>query len=340
MTALVTGGAGFLGKRVVEELLARGQSVCALVRKPEQAEALRRSGARTIIGDVRDAATRQAVRDAQVVYHCAAAVGPSYSAQDIFDVNLGGARNVMEAMCDGGRGRVVLVSTINVLGLRSFDNATEDFPCRRAGEPNADVKIEVEHLARRLHHQRALDVVIVRPPLIYGPREHNIPRILSAVRRVKFAYIGSRENLVPMVHIDDAAQAILLAGSVAGANGRIYHFSDGARTTMGELIDTLAELIGCTPPQKVLPYMVPAVACRVFEWLRRLRLMRGPGPINRNSLRFLGTSRSLDITRARQELGYEPKVGFRHAIAATVRWIEEHDQHGAPTPGVKPAAAR
>jgi nucleoside-diphosphate-sugar epimerase len=105
------------------------------------------------------------------------------------------------------------------------------------------------------------------------------------------------------------------------------------------MVEHLAQLSGCEPPQKVLPYIIPAAACRLFEGLRRLRLMRGPGPINRTALRFLGTSRSLDISRARKELGYEPKIGFREGMAATVQWIQEHDQEPTHAPTTHARAA-
>jgi nucleoside-diphosphate-sugar epimerase len=147
---------------------------------------------------------------------------------------------------------------------------------------------------------------------------------MGAIRRGKFAYIGSRENVIPLVHVDDVAEALRLAGAAAGASGRIYHISDGTPTTIGQLAEYLAELMDCPPPKKLLPYFVPAVACGFFEWLRRLGLSHGKGPIDRVGLRFLGTSRPVDITRATRELGYQPKVKFRDGLAAAVRWSKEH----------------
>jgi nucleoside-diphosphate-sugar epimerase len=187
------------------------------------------------------------------------------------------------------------------------------------------------------HQKHGVEVAIVRPGLIYGLGEKNIPRLLDAIARGKFRYLGSRDNVVPMVAIDDVVQALLLAAEKPQASGRIYHITDGSRTTIGELVDYLAELSGATPPEKVLPLAIPKTACLVFEWLQRLKLRSKPGPINRVGLRFLGTSRSIDISRARSELGYEPQVSFREGLAATVQALKSRDH---ATEHAVPAAAR
>ena len=346
MTALVTGAAGFLGSHVIKDLVAEGQPARGLVRTEEQAAALRSQGTEAAVGDVRDpAAVAAAVNGVDVVYHCAAATGGRYGHDEIYAINLGGTRNVLEALRQAGKGRLVLVSSLNVLGTCNLDNANEEFPCRRASDPHADVKIDAEQLALDFHRRYGVDVTIVRPALVYGPGERNIPRLLDTIRRGKFAFIGSRENLIPMLHVSDLVQALRLAAAAPQAAGKIYHVTDGQATTAAQFIGYLAELSDCPPPQKVLPYAVPYAACLVFEWLRRLHLTTSSGPINRVGLRFLGTSRSVDITRARQELGYAPCVTFREGIAATVRTILQ--ENGMPqrtpdgTPGDKaPGASR
>ncbi|MEX0585017.1 MAG: NAD(P)H-binding protein, partial [Pirellulales bacterium] len=117
MTTLVTGGAGFIGGHAIDEIVRRGEPVRALVRQESQAEALRQHGADVVVGDICDAAAvRRAVEGVQVVQHCAAAVGPSYTHEQVYDINLGGVRNVLDALKQAGRGRLVLVSSINVLG--------------------------------------------------------------------------------------------------------------------------------------------------------------------------------------------------------------------------------
>ncbi len=124
---LVTGASGFIGSHATCELLRRGQSARGLVRQESQAVELRARGAKTVVGDVRDpAVVRQAVKGVQAVLHCAAAVGHHYSKDEIYAINLDGVRNVLEALRQAGSGRLVLVSSINVLGSRDLENADED----------------------------------------------------------------------------------------------------------------------------------------------------------------------------------------------------------------------
>ncbi len=325
MSVLVTGASGFVGSHVLDELLARGVGVRALVRNRDRAEDLRRRGVEVLIGDMLDASIlREAVRGAKTVYHCAAAVGPTYTPRQLHDINRQGAANVLEAMRAGGAGRLVLLTSVNVLGTRNLDPATEDISCRRSHDAAADVKIDIEALARNYEQRHGVDLTILRLGMVYGPRDPlNLPAMARAVRRGKFAFIGSRDNIIPIVFIRDAVEAILLAGDVPAARGRVYHITDGSRVTIGQFVDHLAELLGCPPPQKVLPYAVPYLACLVFETLAGLRLYRGRPPIARNSLRLLGTSRYFDIARARKELGYSPRVQFREGLAAAVASLEE-----------------
>jgi nucleoside-diphosphate-sugar epimerase len=328
MTTLVTGAAGFIGGHAIRELRRRGLPARALVRQESQAAPLRELGAEVVVGDIRNAATvKEAVTGVQAVLHGAAAVGHHYTKDEIYAINLDGVRNVLEALKQAGSGRMVLVSSINVLGSRNLRDATEDTEYRVAKDPHADVKIEAERLALDYHQRHGVDVVILRPGLIYGVGEKNIPRLIDALRRGKFRYLGSRDHVVPMAHIDDVVQALLLAAEKPEASGRVYNITDGGATTIGQLVDCLAEATGEPRPEKVLPLIVPKAACLVFETLQTLGLRSKPGPINRVGLRFLGTSRSIDISRARRELGYEPRVKFPEGMVANVRALQQAEKN-------------
>jgi nucleoside-diphosphate-sugar epimerase len=332
MVTLVTGASGFVGSHVIDALLAQGTSVRAQVRNLDAAPALCDRGVEVLAGDIRDPQVlASAVRGVDVVYHCAAAVGPAFSPREIYDIGLSGVRNLLEGLRQAGSGRAVLLTSVNVLGTRHFDAATEDLPCRRSGDASADVKVAIEELAQEYEQRHGVDATILRPGLIYGPRDrHNLPQMIRALRRGKFAFIGSRDNVAPIVYVSDVVQAMLLAGQNPASRGHAYHITDGSRTAIGQFIDHLAGLIGCPPPRKVLPYAVPYLGCVLFEWLARLRLYCGRPPIVRNSLRHLGTSRFFGIERAAKELGYVPRVLYPEGLNIAMKWIEEHSDGHSP----------
>jgi nucleoside-diphosphate-sugar epimerase len=329
MVALVTGASGFVGSHVVEALRGQGTPVRAVVRTASAASSLHEAGVEVQVGDVCDPRVlAEAVRGVDVVYHCAAAVGPGYSPRQIHDISLAGARNLLEALKQNKSSRAVILTSVNVLGTRHLEAATEDIPCRRSHDASADVKIEIEALTTEYVQHHGVDAVILRPGLIYGPRDrHNLPQMARALRRGKFAFIGSRDNIAPIVYISDVVEVILLAGRTPASRGRIYHVTDGSRTTIGQFVDRLAELIGCPPPRKVLPYAVPYLACVLFDALAALRLYRGRPPISRASFRHLGTSRWVSIERATHELGYVPRVFYQEGLRIAVNWMEEQ-AHG------------
>ncbi|HEY7313635.1 MAG TPA: NAD(P)-dependent oxidoreductase [Gemmataceae bacterium] len=332
MVTLVTGASGFVGSHVIDALLSQGVSVRAQVRDSAAAQELRNRGVDVTVGDVRDPQVLgEAVRGVDIVYHCAAAVGPAFSQREIHDVGLMGARHLLEGLRQAGSGRAVLLTSVNVLGTRSLDAATEDIPPQRSGDAAADAKVAIEELAHEYEQRHGVDVTVLRPGMIYGPRDrHNVPQMMRALRRGKFAFIGSRDNVAPIVYISDVVQAMLAAGNMPASRGRLYHITDGSRTTIGEFIDELAKRIDCPVPKKVLLYAVPYLGCVVFEWLSRLRIYRGRPPIVRNSLRHLGTSRSFSIERAAKELGYVPRVSYQEGLSIAVKWIEEHSHGHAP----------
>ena len=317
MTMLITGATGFVGAHLVDELLSGGGKVRALIRKREQGDELQARGVETVVGDLRDpAAITSAVRAGEVIFHCAAA-SSLCSVDEIRETNRNGLRNLLDAVRQEESGRIILMSSMNVYGIKSFDRVTEDTPLRRSGEAHADAKIDGDELALEYADRHGLDVTILRPGLIYGHGERHLPRLADAIRRGKFVFIGSRENVVPLVSVSDMVQAMLLATQAPRSGARIFNITDGSRSTIGDLVGELARLMNCPLPTRVLPYFLPWLVCTVFDRLGR------SGPINRTTLRFLGTSRFADIRRARDELGFHPKVNLRAGLAGCMDWIEQ-----------------
>ena len=324
MKCLVTGATGFLGGHLARGLRARGHDVRVFVREPGKIQEPLFSGIAICQGDIRDReAIRAAMRNIDVVLHCAAASGPRLSIASQRATNVGGVRNLLEVVVEAKHTRLVHVSGLSVLGIRDLRPASEELPRRRSGDPEADIKVEIEDLIDTYRRDQDVDAVILRPSIVYGQGDANLSQVLSAIRDGRFAYIGSQSNIVPLVHISDFIQMVHLAASCLQARGRVYHVADGSDTSIGAIVDCLAEIAGRPRPNVVLPYLIPYGGCLLFEMLQSFHLRSGPGPIDRAALRFLGTSRSVPITRARVELGYEPRTLFRDGIMATYKHSRE-----------------
>jgi nucleoside-diphosphate-sugar epimerase len=329
MTVLVTGATGLVGSHLLDELLARGTEVRVLVRDPHKAEEIRQRGVDVRLGDIREPGLMSlVVRDIDVVYHCAAALGPDHSRQTIYETNLTGVLNLLHALHQVDRGRAVLLSSIDVLGMRDLEAADEDLPWRLCGDPAADVQIEMEKLVLDYRRRHGVDAIILRPGFIYGPRDvHILPRLMRSLRDGTFSFIGSPDNVVPIVHVGDVVQAMLLAGAHPHCSGRTFHIADGSRTTVGQFVQRLSELLGCRVAEKVRPFWLARATCGVWEvfgrWLGR------PAAIDRDALRFLGLSRHVDIRRARDELGFRPRFGYEAGLADATRGFNPR----APGPG-------
>jgi nucleoside-diphosphate-sugar epimerase len=305
MTSLVTGATGFIGRKLVTFLACRGEAVRAQYRD----DAKRRlylsgvgSDAEVIRGDVCDPQfMRDAVADASVIYHCAAAHSTCPEAE-IMRTNLDSVRCLFTSIRDAGTTpRVILMSSINVLGNGSFADGTEKLPRKRTHDLHVDLKIAAEELAEQWIAQ-GVDVVILRPGLVYGPGDPHLLQLAKAIYLGRFVFIGSRNNVVPLVHVSDMAESICAAASAPVNRGRIYHIADGSRTTIGELVRQLCRVLDCPEPKRVLPAAVPRLANSVCGLLGR------NGPVSQSALRFLGSSRYVNIELARTELSFDPRI--------------------------------
>jgi 2-alkyl-3-oxoalkanoate reductase len=317
MTSLVTGATGFVGRHLLIRLAADGEAVRAMYRDEARRQQYLTHGETAIAGDICDSAVmRKAVSGADIVYHCAAAHSTS-TPEEIRKTNLAAVECLLNAAkSEAPNARIVLLSSLNVLGNGSFDRGTEDLPRQVTRDLHADLKSAAESIAERAI-AGGQDIVVLRPGLIYGKGDLNFAKLARAISRGKFVFIGSRNNIVPIVHVTDVVEAMLLAAKAPAKIPRVFNITDGSQATIGDLATALAGAIGATVPVRVLRPIGPKIAVAVFGLLGR------PGPITRSTLRFLGSSRRIDISRARNELGFSPRVNLEQGIAECAEWLRE-----------------
>jgi nucleoside-diphosphate-sugar epimerase len=301
--ALVTGGSGYFGSIVVQELLARGNDVRVLDRfdatdRPRDVE--------FICADIRDAdAVARACQDVDVIHHNVAQVPLAKDSHLFWSVNVDGTRVLLDAAQRARARKVVLVSSSAVFGVPA-KNPVDDAVPPRPREAYGRAKLEAERLARDFS-ARGLDVTIIRPRTILGHGRLGIFEILfDWVRRGLPVYtLGSGHNRYQFVHADDLAAACIRAGELAGA--RTFNIGAERFGTIRQLLTALITHAGSGSPIRALPAR-PAIA--IMDATSRL----GLSPLGAYHSLMYGREMFFDITPAKRELGYAPRYSNEEMI--------------------------
>jgi len=339
MRALVTGATGFVGRRIAEALVERGDEVRALVRDPARAGDLGVLGVELVQGDMADEASlRRAVEGIDRAFHSAALVGDWLDRKAAEQVNVEGTRALMDAAAAAGVTRVVHVSSMSVLGTKHHHGTDETAPYMR-GDPYTDTKIDSEKAALGANEAGKLEVAVIRPGFVYGPGDRQI--LVPVIERLiagNFAFVGDGSKQMNTVYIDDVAQAALLADETPAAAGEAYNITDGQNTTIRDFANFIADDIGVPRPTRQVPVGVAKTASLVLETLWRALKAKNPPVLNRSRLRFLYYNQRYSIEKARRELGYDPKTTYREGLPAALAWFREIGVVPAAT--AVPVAAR
>jgi nucleoside-diphosphate-sugar epimerase len=321
MKALVTGAAGFTGGHLVRYLASQGDQVRAFVRDRSKAPV---SGGfpdhvETVEGDLTDAASLdRAMSGMDVVYNIAARYREAnLTASTYRAVNATAVGHIVERAPDAGVRRVVHCSTVGVHGDIERPPADEDAPLR-PGDVYQDTKLEGERLGREAAGRRGVDLVIARPTGIYGPGDRRLFKLIGGVARGRFLMLGSGRNFYHLTYVDDLSAGFRLCGTVPGAAGRTYILAGGEVTTLAELVAIIADVAGVPGPRRrlpVLPFWLAGAVCEAACAPFGIE-----PPLYRRRVDFFRKSRAFDISRARAELGFAPRVGLRDGIGRTLSW--------------------
>jgi nucleoside-diphosphate-sugar epimerase len=326
MTALVTGGGGFLGAAIVRRLRARGDVVRSFARGDYPF--LTELGVEQFRGDLADAAAvRRAVAGCDVVYHVAAKAGVWGRYRDYFAANVIGTENVIAACRAHGVRRLVFTSTPSVVyhggDLEGVDESLT-YPDRyEAHYPRTKAAAERHVLAANGPN---LATVALRPHLIWGPGDpHLIPRLVARARAGKLRRVGRANPLVDVTHVENAALAhVLAADRLAPGSpiaGRAYFLSQGEPVRLWDFINRILAGAGLPPAEKTIPYRVAWLAGAVLEAAYGLLRLRGEPPMTRFVARQLATAHWFDITSARHDLGYAPEISTEDGLRGLGEWL-------------------
>jgi nucleoside-diphosphate-sugar epimerase len=317
---LVTGATGFTGGHLARALAARGYDVRALVRK---ASGLSDTSIQVVPGDIRDAkALAEATAGVDVVYNIAAVYRQAGLPTETYRaVNATAVGALIEAAARGGVRRVVHCSTVGVHGDVEGPPAGEDAPLK-PGDIYQETKLEAERIAREAAARTGVEVTIARPTGIYGPGDRRLLKLFRGVARRQWITLGGGKIHYHLTYIDDLVEGFRLCGEHPSAANRTYILAGGEVTTLNALVALVAEVAGVPTPRMhlpVWPFWIAGAACEVVCAPFGIE-----PPIFRRRVDFFTKSRAFDISRARHELGFEPRVGLREGISRTLNWYREH----------------
>ncbi|MEI8185954.1 MAG: NAD-dependent epimerase/dehydratase family protein [Chlorobiaceae bacterium] len=320
--ALVTGASGFIGSHLVKRCIEKGYSVKALVRKGNASIAgLKREGVDVVEGDIRQIeAVNSAVKDSDLVFHSAALTSDWGSLKDFRDINIGGTRNICEAVLQNKVKRLVHVSTFESFDHSRLERVDEKTPysCRNQSYPDTKIKgneVVWEYVAQ------GMQASIVYPVWVYGPGDRTLfPLLADGIRRRQFFY-WSHHAPMSMVYIDNLLDLLMLAAEHPGAVGEDFLAYDGEPITFDAVCERIASAIHSPPPSLYLPYNFVYILAGMMELLYRMIRSSKRPLLTRQAVTLLASHAVPDASKARRFLGWSPGVSQNEGISRTLKWL-------------------
>lgn len=332
MQICITGATGFLGGYVAEACVERGHQVSALVQPGWDSSLLSSIGVELHNADLRDRDSLQrGLTGCDLILHVAAKVGDWGSWRDFCEVNVEGSKNLYEAAVAVGVPRAVHVSSTAVYGkdmiLRGAIDETmalskpDDMP---KWYSYGRSKLLGELLALDYHRQGRIQVSVVRPGWVYGPRDHaRLGTLLTMLKRGRVRLIGDGSNELMLTYVTNVADAILLAGTHDAARGEAFNVSNDGEVSQRDFFDALSSQVEAPPVRASVPFRrAYCIASALETSYRFLRIKRRP-LITRQSVSLFGLPHRFSTEKITNTLGWHPHVTFPEAIERIGVWWHE-----------------
>ena len=328
MKALVTGASGFIGRRLVLELVRRGNEVACLVRRTSNTAPLKGLPVELVVGDLGDAASlARAVSGRGHVFHLAGVIQavdePAFDA-----ANARGTRNLVDACLRAAPGleRFVFVSSIAAAGPNTPGKpmAEDDEP--RPISAYGRSKLAAERIV--LEAGGRIQVTVVRPPNVLGPGSKELNRVIGLLRKRLVPDVGDDRPRTSLVDVDDLVEALLLAAGHPRSAGQTYFVTDGRAYAWPEIAAAIAEELGVRRFRVRIPFGAQMLAARLAEAAARLT---GRPPLLTREIVRAGRDYSwvYDGSKIGRARGFRPKYGMRESVRRAVDTVRMAGRAGA-----------
>jgi len=317
MTVLVTGAAGFIGSRLVELLIQDQVKVKALLRSGVQFPRFERPGCLPCRGDVTiPDSLIPATKDCRIIFHCAYGEGGLNEARR---VNVEGTLNVLREALKAGTRRVVFVSSIAVHGTSLPEIVHENQPYVTQGSPYEISKAEAERSALEFGRRNGIEVVIIRPALVYGPGSPLwTVRLLQRIKYEKILLVGGGRGVANLIYVDDVAREMMRAASAPDIAGEPFFSSGTDAVTWHDLLARYSQMLGKSLPASC-PRWRAKLLCQKDRW--GFRLAGRPVRIELFDLQSHLQTARFSMEKAERFLSFRPEISFSQGMEKTEDWL-------------------
>ncbi|MDQ2939831.1 MAG: NAD-dependent epimerase/dehydratase family protein [Actinomycetota bacterium] len=306
--AFVTGGAGFIGGRLLRRLHSEGWAVRALVRSDASARVVEALGATPVRGNLSDIEKMRVAADGcWVAFHLAAMIGDFEPAAEFHAANVVGTANAVRACQGAGVRRFVNVSSYVVaMADRPLHRVDARAPLRLDSPVPYNVSKALAEMVVQAASHSGFETISIRPSLTWGLGDrHLLPEIVELVRANRFTWLDGGRRRVATSHVDNVVEALVLA-SERGVPGRSYFVTDGEDPTAREFFAALLEAEGERVPWGSVPTAAVLPAARLVQWMWGWARPGRRPPLTLAGCLLLGLEVTVDDSRARAELSYAP----------------------------------
>jgi nucleoside-diphosphate-sugar epimerase len=278
-----------------------------------------------VAGDIAEpGAWQEHARGCDLVINTAAYVGFGGELDQVWRVNVLGTRRMIDAAQRGGAERFVQFSSVTTFGFDYPDGVDETYPVRLTGNPYPDSKIASEQVVLQAHVAGDVQATIVRPGDVYGPRSRGWTVLpVSMIKSGQMLLPDGGRGQIGPVYVDNLVDGVLLAAASPDAVGEIFTIADGITVDIGDFFGHYARMLG----KRKLRHMPTSVARTIAAAGGRIEKALGRDTeMSAASIDYLAKRGGYSIEKARQVLGYEPKVGLEEGMRRCEEWLRAESQ--------------
>lgn len=314
MRVLITGAGGFIGSYLVKQELGRGHKVTAVDVNLSRLRGIDQDGNLHLIeADFRDRnALDSCLPNHDICFHLASAHLETGVGEDFFwKVNVDGTAEFVERCYQAGIERFIHCSSVGVFGEVTQPLTDEEGECNPE-IPYEKSKLAGEQAVIEFSNRTGYPVVAIRPSWVYGPGCPRTMKLVRTIEKGRFFYVGSGQNLRHPIYIDDMVTGFELAAYHPNASGEVFIMAGPRAVTLQELVEGIAACSGVSAPSLRLPLPLVDAGCYMLE--ASFGVIGRQAPFTRRSLKFFTGSSSFSTRKAKEVLGFQPRVDLQEGL--------------------------